>query len=169
MISSVEKLPTTQHGCPLRVRTKHFFCAEFIIPKERDCTELYNRLSRIKPGRLSPIFSFDFVFFNRLDSSDQLYCFLYQAPKYLEKIWDPFLLETEFMRMGVPNREWRLEEINQNFEICETYPPILYVPSSTTKSMLFASAKFRSRGRLPRFNLSSSEWSRSIRCFFAPN
>lgn len=92
---------------------------------------------------------FSFSPLNRLDSSDQLYCFLYQAPKYLEKIWDPFSLETEFMRMGVPNREWRLEEINQNFGICETYPPILYVPSSTTKSMLSASAKFRSRGRLP--------------------
>ena len=53
------------------------------------------------------------------------------------------------MRMGVPNREWRLDDINQNFELCETYPPTLYVPSSTSRAMLLASAKFRSRGRLP--------------------
>ncbi|CAF4320788.1 unnamed protein product, partial [Adineta steineri] len=41
LILSADKLPTTQQGCPLRVRTKHFFSIEFIIPKERDCVELH--------------------------------------------------------------------------------------------------------------------------------
>jgi len=94
--------------------------------------------------------SFFFSFFkNKTDSYDKLYCFLYQAPNYLEKIWDPFLLPTEFMRMGVPNLEWKTEDCNSNFEMCDTYPPWLFVPTSTTKAMLLGSSKFRSRGRLP--------------------
>ena len=51
--------------------------------------------------------------------------------------------------MGVPNPEWKVEDSNTNFGICDTYPPLIYVPSSTTKSMILASSKFRSRGRLP--------------------
>ncbi|CAF1000015.1 unnamed protein product [Rotaria sordida] len=132
LISSVDKLPTTQHGCPLRVRTKHFLSAEFTIPKERDCADLYATLNQLKP-----------------DSYEKLYCFLYQAPNYLEKIWDPFLLTTEYMRMGVPNVDWKIEDGNSNFDMCDTYPPLIYVPTLTTKAMLFGSSKFRSRGRLP--------------------
>ncbi len=88
-------------------------------------------------------------FFFLLDSYEKLYCFLYQAPNYLEKIWDPFLLATEFMRMGIPNPEWKVEDSNANFDMCDTYPPLIYVPTSTTKAMLIGSSKFRSRGRLP--------------------
>ncbi|UJR22795.1 hypothetical protein I4U23_025827 [Adineta vaga] len=132
LILSADKLPTTQQGCPLRIRTKHFFSIEFIIPKERDCTDLHATLNQLKA-----------------ESYEKLYCFLYQAPNYLEKIWDPFLLTTEYMRMGVPNREWKIEDSNSNFEMCDTYPPLFYVPTSTTKALLVASSKFRSRGRLP--------------------
>jgi myotubularin-related protein 6/7/8 len=84
-----------------------------------------------------------------LDSYEKLYCFLYQAPSYLEKIWDPFLLNTEYIRMGIPNPEWKVEDSNANFEICDTYPPLIYVPTSTTKAMIIGSSKFRSRARLP--------------------
>ncbi|CAF1474994.1 unnamed protein product [Adineta steineri] len=132
LILSADKLPTTQQGCPLRVRTKHFFSIEFIIPKERDCVELHATLNQLKA-----------------ESHEKLYCYLYQAPNYLEKIWDPFLLATEYMRMGVPNRDWKVEDSNSNFDMCDTYPPIIYVPMSTTKQMLIGSSKFRSRGRLP--------------------
>lgn len=51
--------------------------------------------------------------------------------------------------MGAPSPEWRVDDSNDQFELCDTYPQIIYVPASTTKSMLRASAKFRSRGRLP--------------------
>ncbi|CAF0878280.1 unnamed protein product [Adineta ricciae] len=132
LISSVDKLPTTQQGCPLRVRTKHFLSAELTIPKERDCADLYTTLNQLKP-----------------DSYEKLYCFLYQAPNYLEKIWDPFLLATEYMRMGVPNTDWKVEDGNSNFDLCDTYPPLIYVPAMATKAMLIGSSKFRSRGRLP--------------------
>ena len=84
-----------------------------------------------------------------LASFNQLYCFLYQADDSMEQTWDTFSLRTEFMRMGVPNAEWQEELCNGSYDLCETYPSILYVPSTATKSILMGSAKFRSRGRLP--------------------
>ena len=148
LISSVEKLPTTQHGCPLRVQTRHFLSVEFIIPKERECTDLYTTLNQLRPGREGHRSSSD-TRCAALDANEKLYCFLYQAPRHLEKVWDPFSLATEYMRMGVPSPEWKVDDSNTHFEICDTYPPIIYVPASTSKAMLLSSSKFRSRGRLP--------------------
>jgi len=59
LLSSIDKLPVTQQGCPLRVRTKHFFSAEFIIPKERDCTDLHTTLNQLRPGKQEIFFSFE--------------------------------------------------------------------------------------------------------------
>jgi hypothetical protein len=50
LLSSVDKLSITQQGCPLRVRTKNFFSAEFIIPKESDCADLHATLNQLKSG-----------------------------------------------------------------------------------------------------------------------
>lgn len=51
--------------------------------------------------------------------------------------------------MGVPNQYWKIDDGNSNFDLCDTYPPLIYVPASTSKAMLLGSSKFRSRGRLP--------------------
>jgi myotubularin-related protein 6/7/8 len=89
------------------------------------------------------------IFLFLLDSYEKLYCFFHQAPNYLETIWDPVLLATEYTRMGVPNQDWKIEDGNSNFDMCDTYPPLIYVPTLTTKATLIGSARFRSRGRLP--------------------
>ena len=45
---------------------------------------------------------------------------------------------------------WSKTDVNLNYEICDTYPRDLYVPTTANNpSFLAASAKFRSRGRLP--------------------
>lgn len=51
--------------------------------------------------------------------------------------------------MGLPNQHWKIDDGNSNFDLCDTYPPLIYVPTSTSKAMLLGSSKFRSRGRLP--------------------
>lgn len=63
-----------------------------------------------------------------------------------KKIFD---LESEFARMGVPNNEWGCTLLNLNYDICDTYPHVLFVPSAANDATLRASASFRSRGRLP--------------------
>lgn len=53
--------------------------------------------------------------------------------------------------MGVGSRfpQWRLSDVNRNFDLCPTYPRLLCVPAKISDAVLYHAAKFRSRGRLP--------------------
>lgn len=51
--------------------------------------------------------------------------------------------------MNIPDWLWRLSSVNENYELCSTYPNILAVPSAVDDSVLKGSASFRSRGRIP--------------------
>lgn len=81
-----------------------------------------------------------------------LYCFQYtSSSEELIKSagWDYFNLENEFRRMKVPNKEWQLTNMNQDYTLCDTYPNLLFVPSAADKTVLLGSSRFRSKGRLP--------------------
>ena len=54
-----------------------------------------------------------------------------------------------YFRQGLPNESWRITRINDNYEVCDTYPRIFAVPSAASDNDLREVAKFRSRGRLP--------------------
>ncbi|RLN66328.1 hypothetical protein BBJ29_002602 [Phytophthora kernoviae] len=53
--------------------------------------------------------------------------------------------------MGISSstNRWRLSRINEEYELCPTYPSILAVPTSTSDSVLVVASKFRSKGRIP--------------------
>lgn len=81
-----------------------------------------------------------------------LYCFQYTSSNEdLIKTagWEFFKLENEYKRMRVPNDKWTLCSLNQNYELCDTYPRQIYVPSEASTAMLIGSSRFRSKGRLP--------------------
>lgn len=44
---------------------------------------------------------------------------------------------------------WKITKINENYELCDSYPQILAVPAQATDDDLRAVANFRSRGRIP--------------------
>ena len=47
----VDKLPITTGGSPLQIHCKNFMCITFVIPKERDCHDIYTSLKELsKPG-----------------------------------------------------------------------------------------------------------------------
>ena len=119
------------------------------------------------------------VFIFLLVHIEDLYCFHYTSS--LEEIpraagWSFFDLETEFQRMGVPNGNWTMTNLNKDYQVllleqydifpcicidlrflltlksiqlCDTYPQCLFVPSSVSTIVLVGSASFRSKGRLP--------------------
>ena len=62
------------------------------------------------------------------------------------RVYDP---TEELKRMGLPNKQWLISNVNQNYRICDTYPPILGLPARTTLDELHMVAKFRSKGRIP--------------------
>jgi hypothetical protein len=50
-IASVDKLPLTTTGSPLHIRCKMFLSVTFVIPRERDCHEVYTNLQQLsQPG-----------------------------------------------------------------------------------------------------------------------
>ncbi|CAG5121603.1 unnamed protein product, partial [Candidula unifasciata] len=82
---------------------------------------------------------------------DRLYAFSFTSNDNMEKTygWDMFDLQSDFQRMGVSNQNWVATHLNKLYELCDTYPSLLYVPASATTHVLVGSSKFRSRGRLP--------------------
>jgi len=134
-VSNVEKLPLTTSGSPLVIRCKTFLCVTFIIPRERDCHDIYTSLVKLsQPGELG-----------------DLYAFHYNSPDVPDRStgWNMFDIQSEYLRMGVPNENWVQTSINKDYELCDTYPRCLYVPASASTPVLLGSARFRSRGRLP--------------------
>ncbi|KAJ6662289.1 hypothetical protein lerEdw1_012453 [Lerista edwardsae] len=135
-IAAVEKLALTTSGCPLVIQCKNFRIVHFIVPRERDCHDIYNSLLQLsRPARY-----------------DELYAFSYN-PKQNEdervQGWQLFDLAEEYNRMGVANSDWQLSDVNRDYKICETYPRELYVPKSARQPIIVGSSKFRSKGRFP--------------------
>ncbi|XP_049938411.1 myotubularin-related protein 6 isoform X1 [Schistocerca serialis cubense] len=135
-IATVEKLPLTTTGSPLQIRCKTFLSVTFVVPKERDCHEIYCTLQKLS----LPVHIEDLYCFHYTSSTEDI-------PK--QAGWNFFDLQSEYQRMRVPNDQWSLTLLNKDYEVCDTYPRSLYVPASASTSMLIGSSKFRSKGRLP--------------------
>nr|XP_014340794.1 PREDICTED: myotubularin-related protein 6 [Latimeria chalumnae] len=135
-IAVVEKLALTATGCPLVIHCKNFRVVHFVIPKERDCHDIYNSLLQL----------------SRPVTHTELYAFSYNPKKNereRELGWKLVDLTEEYKHMGVPNENWQLSDVNRGYKICDTYPSDLYVPRTATKPIIVGSSKFRSKGRFP--------------------
>ncbi|CAL8089186.1 unnamed protein product [Calicophoron daubneyi] len=136
LISSVERLPLTTGGAPLVIRGKDFRVIRLLIPRERDCHKVYNTIRELGcPDNLS-----------------ELPCFRSSPPEcYWDKAegWRTFDLDSQYRKLGLPNSAWSLSNMNNEFQVCDTYPRVLCVPATVSKGMLTASSRFRSRGRFP--------------------
>ncbi|XP_073497160.1 phosphatidylinositol-3,5-bisphosphate 3-phosphatase MTMR8 isoform X1 [Phyllobates terribilis] len=135
-IASVEKQALSTSGCPLTIHCKNFRVTHFVIPRERDCHEVYSSLIKLS---------------QRVKYED-LYAFSYnpksdQDERLME--WKLIDLKTEYMRMGIPNNYWVLSDINKDYKVCSTYPTCLVVPKEASESTIIGSSKFRSRERFP--------------------
>ncbi|XP_024082511.1 myotubularin-related protein 8 isoform X2 [Cimex lectularius] len=134
-IASVEKLPISTSGCPLQIRCKTFHSVTFVIPRERACHDVYSSLLKL----------------SQLEKVEDLFCFRSSNCENIPKTagWNFFDLQAEFQRMRVPNEQWSLTLLNKDYELCDTYPSLLFVPSTANTTILTGSSKFRSKGRLP--------------------
>lgn len=133
-IESVEKLALTTQGCPLVIKCKTFLSLSFIIPRERECHEMVISLTKLSKPR----------------TLQELYAFSYNDPTLIKgQGWDFFDLHAEYLRMEVPSDDWKMTELNFNYDFSPTYPRQLFVPASASNQVLVGSAAFRSKGRLP--------------------
>ncbi|KAM9604339.1 phosphatidylinositol-3,5-bisphosphate 3-phosphatase MTMR6 isoform 2-T2 [Trichechus inunguis] len=135
-IASVEKLALTTSGCPLVIQCKNFRIVHFIVPRERDCHDIYNSLLQLsKQAKYEDLYAFSYN--PKQNDSERL------------QGWQLIDLAEEYKRMGVPNSHWQLSDANREYKICETYPRELYVPQIASKPIIVGSSKFRSKGRFP--------------------
>ncbi|XP_006632800.1 myotubularin isoform X1 [Lepisosteus oculatus] len=77
-----------------------------------------------------------------------LFAFLSQE-KFPENGWNVYNPMQEYRRQGLPNKTWRITFLNNNYELCDTYPTILVVPYTASDEDLRKVAVFRSRNRIP--------------------
>ncbi|XP_022430219.1 myotubularin-related protein 6 isoform X5 [Neophocaena asiaeorientalis asiaeorientalis] len=135
-IALVEKLALTTSGCPLVIQCKNFRTVHFIVPRERDCHDIYNSLLQLsKQAKYEDLYAFSYN--PKQNDSERL------------RGWQLVDLAEEYKRMGVPNSNWQLSDANRDYKICETYPRELYVPRIASKPIIVGSSKFRSKGRFP--------------------
>lgn len=134
-VGSVDKLSSISLGHPIKIRGKNFMNVVFVLPRDTDCSDFINSLSLLsKPAKLEDLYAFTY----RLsDTAAQPHS------------WDFFDIQSEYLRQGVPNENWVLSTINQDYQLCSTYPGLLFVPITSSTPMLISSSKFRSKGRLP--------------------
>ncbi|KAB7499459.1 Myotubularin-related protein 2, partial [Armadillidium nasatum] len=69
--------------------------------------------------------------------------------QFVENGWNLYEPIAELKRQGLPNESWRITRINEQYEVCETYPAVWAVPAAVTDNELHIVASFRSRGRIP--------------------
>ncbi|XP_039531879.1 myotubularin-related protein 1b isoform X1 [Pimephales promelas] len=77
-----------------------------------------------------------------------LFAFKYREkfPEDGWKIYDPI---AEYKRQGLPNESWIISKVNSSYEVCETYPALLVLPSNVTEDELKRVAAFRAKRRFP--------------------
>lgn len=91
----------------------------------------------------------------RLGSIERLYAFHYKVhpkerPIHGWEIYDP---KKEFRRQGIgeklPDRGWRISDVNNNYAFSPTYPEVLVVPTKISNQTLKYASKHRTRCRVP--------------------
>uniref|UniRef100_A0A8C4F8D7 phosphatidylinositol-3,5-bisphosphate 3-phosphatase n=1 Tax=Dicentrarchus labrax TaxID=13489 RepID=A0A8C4F8D7_DICLA len=77
-----------------------------------------------------------------------LFAFLYkeQFPVDGWKVYDP---TAEYRRQGLPNESWTFSKMNSTYELCDTYPSTLVIPTNITDEDIKRVAVFRAKHRIP--------------------
>ncbi|XP_022908297.1 phosphatidylinositol-3,5-bisphosphate 3-phosphatase MTMR2 [Onthophagus taurus] len=99
-----------------------------------------------------------------LSNKLKLFAFEY-SEMFPENGWAVYEPIAELKRMGINNDMWKITKINDNYEICDSYPAVLAVPAQVTDEEIKNVANFRSRGRVPVLSWIHSESQATItRC-----
>ncbi|TKS76058.1 Myotubularin-related protein 9 [Collichthys lucidus] len=85
-----------------------------------------------------------------LDLVSLMYPFFYRPMfEVIEDGWNSFLPEAAFKDLESMTDEWRLSEVNKDFSVCPSYPPLVAVPKDVDDDTLRKVATFRHSGRFP--------------------
>lgn len=65
-----------------------------------------------------------------------------------------YIIQTLFLCLhvfcqGLPNESWTISKMNSTYELCDTYPSILVIPTNITDEDIKRVAVFRAKHRIP--------------------
>lgn len=60
-----------------------------------------------------------------------------------------FSLWLDALCQGLPNESWTISKINSTYELCDTYPSVLVIPTNITDDDIKRVAAFRAKHRIP--------------------
>ncbi|KAK7910301.1 hypothetical protein WMY93_014985 [Mugilogobius chulae] len=77
-----------------------------------------------------------------------LFAFLYKEQFPVDG-WKVYDATAEYRRQGLPNESWTISKINSNFELCDTYPSVLVIPTNISDEDIRRVGLFRAKHRIP--------------------
>ncbi|GAB5584968.1 myotubularin-related protein 1 isoform X3 [Prionailurus iriomotensis] len=137
VISRVEKIGAQSHG--------DNSCGIEIVCKDmRNLRLAYKQEEQSKLGIFENLNKHAFP----LSNGQTLFAFNYKEKFPINgwKVYDPV---SEYKRQGLPNESWKISKVNSSYELCDTYPAVIVVPTSVKDDDLSKVAAFRAKGRVP--------------------
>ncbi|XP_041076341.1 myotubularin-related protein 1-like isoform X5 [Polyodon spathula] len=137
VISRLETIGVQSHGensCGMEIVCKDMRNPRFAYKQEEQCKlEIFENLTKHA-----------FPVSNNLP----LFAFLYKEKFPVDgwKVYDPV---AEYKRQGLPNESWTISKVNSNYELCDTYPALLVIPTSIKDEDLKRVVAFRAKHRIP--------------------
>jgi hypothetical protein len=136
--------PTPHFPGPLFASSPHLLKPFSPIKQEND-NHIHDNMS-FSPYSKSNIFSSN-NFMNKFSTENNPSVNLLTAP---ENLLTEFDLLSDFKRQNLNKfHHWRLSQSNKNFELCESYPPVICVPRDISDATVNLAASQRSSQRLP--------------------
>ncbi|XP_035580799.1 LOW QUALITY PROTEIN: myotubularin-related protein 1-like [Zalophus californianus] len=137
VISRVEKIGAQSHGDNSRG-------IEIVCKDMRNLRLAYRQEEQSKLGIFENLNKLAFP----LSNGQTLFAFndKEKFPTNGWKVYDPV---SEYKRQGLPNESWKISKVNSNYELCDTYPAVIVVPTSVKDADLSKVAAFRAKGRVP--------------------
>lgn len=83
-----------------------------------------------------------------VSNSLPLFAFLYKEQFPVDG-WKVYDAAAEYRRQGLPNESWTISKINSNYELCDTYPSVLVIPTNISDEDIRRVALFRAKHRIP--------------------
>uniref|UniRef100_A0A673AX06 phosphatidylinositol-3,5-bisphosphate 3-phosphatase n=1 Tax=Sphaeramia orbicularis TaxID=375764 RepID=A0A673AX06_9TELE len=77
-----------------------------------------------------------------------LFAFLYKEQFPVDG-WKVYDAAAEYRRQGLPNESWTISKMNNTYELCDTYPSVLVIPTNITDEDIRRVAVFRAKHRIP--------------------
>ena len=138
-IFEFSRIQLTPKGVPLSIKFKNFRSLLLLFASENDCQLCFETLNHfVYPSSIDQLSAFSYCPQTKVDNQS------------VKIGWNTYEAQSEFARMGLPNQYWIISFENDYFELCDTYPRCLAFPKQAVeRKLLYESAAFRSRGRLP--------------------